>query len=145
VRAYDQAGNASDWNTGPSFRRTRVEDRSAAVSFGDGAWKTARVKGATAGSTRFTTVKGARASFSFTGRAVAFVAPRGPGLGEVRIRVDGVAVDTIDLSASRSRPRKIVFSRTWDSHGRHSIEIVAAGTKGRPRIDVDAFLVMGPG
>ena len=35
----------------------------------------------------------------------------------------------------------IVFNKTFSTPGLHTIKVVVAGTRGRPRVDVDAFLL----
>ena len=48
---------------------------------------------------------------------------------------------TLDLR-STARARSIVFSRTWSTAGTHTMRIKVLGTVNRPRIDVDAFLIL---
>jgi hypothetical protein len=35
------------------------------------------------------------------------------------------------------------FTKTWAIAGQHRIKITTLGTPGRPRVDVDAFIVLG--
>ena len=78
--------------------------------------------------------------FTFTGRAVAWVAPKSPGEGIARLYVDGAStpIATIDLASSTALARQVVFSRFWQSGGLHTLRVeVVSG-----RVDVDAFLTM---
>ena len=34
--------------------------------------------------------------------------------------------------------------RSWPVAGRHTLEIRVVGTAGRPRVDVDAFVIVAP-
>ena len=81
---------------------------------------------------------GARATLRFTGRAVAVVAPRGPGKGSIDVTIDGVRVATVDLAAPRSKPRRIVFASSALTPGDHVITVRTrrAGT------ELDAILVL---
>lgn len=85
---------------------------------------------------------GASSTLTFTGRAVARVASVGPDRGAARIIVDGRTVATVDLRSSTKRHRVVVWSRTWSSAERHTLTIRVVGTSGRPRVDVDGFLVV---
>ena len=66
------------------------------------------------------------------------VAPRGPGKGRIDIAIDGVKVATVDLSASRVQPRRIVFASGALAIGDHVITVRTrrAGT------ELDAILVL---
>ncbi len=59
------------------------------------------------------------------------------------VSIDGSLVSSarIDLRAARLLPRRIVFNKTFSTPGLHTIKVVVAGTRGRPRVDVDAFLL----
>ncbi|HSH22369.1 MAG TPA: fibronectin type III domain-containing protein, partial [Candidatus Caenarcaniphilales bacterium] len=86
--------------------------------------------------------KNARAMLSFEGRSVSWISTRGPGRGRARVFIDGVLAATVDLYASGTQYRRVVFSRSWAQAGPHRIEIQVLGTSGRPRVDVDAVVVV---
>ena len=88
------------------------------------------------------TAAGASASYTFTGRAVAFVTTRAASRGAVKIYIDGVLATTFDCYAASSTFRYVAFARTWTSSGTHTIKLVIVGTAGRPRVDLDAIEVM---
>ena len=95
------------------------------------------------GGTSYTsTRKGATYPRSFTGRSVALVAPMSKARGKARIYVDGVYVTTVDLYRSSARFRVLVFTRTWTTSRAHTLKVIVAGTKNRPRFDVDAFVIV---
>jgi hypothetical protein len=52
-----------------------------------------------------------------------------------------VKVRTLDLYAAKASTRWLMFSRTFPGGGKHVLALVAEGTDGRPRVDVDAFEV----
>ena len=140
VRATDEAGNQSAWKEGPSITPRLYQETSATVDY-DGSWTSASSSSASGDATRYATASGAQASLTFTGRGVAVVAPTGVGRGKAEIRVDGVLVATVDLEASSLKPRRIVYGRTWDAVGEHTVSVRVLGTDGRPRVDLDAILV----
>jgi len=86
--------------------------------------------------------QGATASLSFQGRAIGVVAQRGPDRGQADILVDGKKVASIDLHAATLQERRVVFTVRWSGLATHTISVVVAGTQGRPRVDLDAFVVL---
>jgi len=51
---------------------------------------------------------------------------------------------TVDLDRATSAARLIMMLRSWTTTGRHTLEIRVVGTSGRPRIDVDEFVIVAP-
>jgi hypothetical protein len=49
---------------------------------------------------------------------------------------------TVDLYAASTTFRYVAFTKTWATAGEHTIKVVAVGTEGRRRVDVDAFGVI---
>jgi hypothetical protein len=88
---------------------------------------------------------GERATFSFTGSEVAWIAPKGPDRGKAEVWVDGIKVTTVDLYKSSENPQMTVFTQSVGP-GSHTVEIRALGTKSSSstgkRVDVDAFFVL---
>ena len=68
-------------------------------------------------------------------------APVGPTRGSVRVSLDGVAVGTFSEYATTNGARRIVYVRAV-APGTHTITLVTVGTSGRPRVDLDAFIVL---
>jgi hypothetical protein len=89
---------------------------------------------------KYTTSKGAWAKFTFTGSSVAWVAAMGPSRGAADVYVDGVYKGKVGLYSSTYKARQIVFAYNWAGNGSHTIKIVARGTSGHPRVDIDAFV-----
>lgn len=139
VRAIDGNGNTSDWTMGTTIDGRLVQSQRATLA---GPWRTLRKRGASGGTSRFSVRKGAAATFRFTGRSVAIVAPTGAARGKARIIVDGKRVGVIDLHGSGHSQRRLVWARSWSTGHRHTLRIEVLGTNGRPRVDLDAFLVM---
>ena len=77
-----------------------------------------------------------------TGRGIALVTTKGPGRGKVKVYLDGVYVETVDLYRSSVSYRVLAFSQMFASYGTHTIKLVGMGTSGRPRVDLDAFAVI---
>jgi len=141
VRARDAAGNWSAWAVADGFRTTVAQDGSSTLRKA-GHWRVSRSASWSGHTTRFATAAGASISRTFTGRAVAIVAPRGPHRGSAAVWIDGVRVRTIQLHAAGLHARRIVFTRTWRTAATHTIRVVVAGTPHHPRVDVDAIVIL---
>lgn len=139
ARAADTVGNTSEWVPGARGAALLTEQANSAVAY-SGTWKSVVNRYASGGTLKYTTRKGASATYTFTGSGVAWVAYRGPDRGSARVYVDGVYKKSISLYAKTYSAKQVVFAFNWGSTGKHTIKIVAAGTAGRPRIDVDAFV-----
>lgn len=140
VRAQDHAGNWSAWVYGASFRLSAMAETSSSIGY-SGSWTRSASSSAHGGYTKWAQAAGASAKFTFTGRQVAWVAPRGTRSGQARIYVDGVYATTVDLYRSTSEPRRIVFSRAWTTSGTHTLEVRVVGTSGHPVVTIDSFVV----
>ena len=143
VRATDDNGNTSFWKYGPRFVVEDRQENESGVSYPTGTWKTQELRGAHGGLVKYATTKGATARFTFTGRSVAWVAPKSSTRGKANVYLDGVKVTTVDLYSSSTLSRQVVFSKDGlDPAVNHTLEVVAMGTSGRQRVDVDAFVAL---
>jgi hypothetical protein len=112
-----------------------------------GKWTREALSTASGGYATYTTASGAKAKFSFTGSNVAWGAPRGTNKGKAEVWIDGVKVATVDLYASTTQERKVVFTKSWSTSGSHTLEVRPtsstknAATSGK-RVDVDAFVAL---
>ncbi len=139
VRAVDGAGNRSGLVYGPYLKPLVTQQSIASVRFG-GRWRTAYSRGYSGGTTRYASAAGASASYTFTGTSVGWVTELGPTRGSARVYLDGIHTATVSLHSPATIMRRIAFAFTWSHQGIHTIRIVAVGTAGDPRVDVDAFV-----
>jgi GH25 family lysozyme M1 (1,4-beta-N-acetylmuramidase) len=139
VRAMDGKANWSDWLAGGPVRASVHQQSSSAVTW-RGTWHTSALSGASGGSVRYATTKGASATFHFTGSSVAWVSSLGTTRGGAWVYVDGAFAGSVFLHATSGHSRAIVFARNWTSVGSHTLKIVVAGTAGHARVDIDAFV-----
>jgi hypothetical protein len=140
VRAHDHAGNVGGWVAGPTLKPSLVQQTSTSITY-HLTWTTSTYASFSGGSVRYATAAGASASYTFTGRSVAFVTTRAISRGAVKIYIDGVLATTFDCYAASSTFRYVAFARTWASSGTHTIKLVVVGTAGRHRVDLDAIEV----
>ena len=138
VRAQDKAGNTGDYVDGPLVTPKLTQQTGSGATYG-GTWTTSSSSSASGGSTRYATKAGAWVQFSFTGRAVGLITPKGTSRGSARVYVDGTYVGTTSEYRSSSQSRIVLFARNWGSSGSHTVKFVLTGTSGHSRFDVDAW------
>ena len=125
----------------PALVPNLIESDDADVT-ADRGWRLRAVDDASAGHVLRSKVHGSRLSFTFIGRAIAWVGPVAPNQGRARVIVDGAGRGIVDLSATSPAQRRIVFATSWDAVGEHTIEIVVRGGAAARAVGVDAFLVL---
>ena len=140
IRTVDRAGNVGAWAYGPTLSPLLLQQTSSAIRY-TGTWTTATSTSYSGGSTRYATLAGASASYTFTGRSVAWVASTSTYRGKVKVFVDGVYVTTVDLYGA-SRHRVLVWQKTWSTSATRTLKLVVVGTVGRSRADLDAIGVL---
>jgi hypothetical protein len=139
VNAYDIANNGGGGRYGPWVRPLAYQGTSSAI-VNYKTWSTQTSSVYLGGSTRYATAAGSRATFTFSGRAVAIVSTKARTRGKAEVWVDGVKKATIDMYSSTTRYRQVVWETSWTTVGTHTVQFRVLGTSGRPRVDVDAFL-----
>ena len=139
AQAVDFAGNLSTAAYGPLFRLQTFQEQSASFS---PSWRRRFNRRAHHRFQSSSYVRQAQARFRFSGRAISWVARKSRGGGQARVYVDGRYERTVSLYSAKSVPRKVVFSRRWGNSGSHTIELRSVATSARPRVSVDAFVVL---
>lgn len=115
-------------------------ERHSAIEY-TGTWKTAGHDGYAGDKVRYATSKSAAATFTFSGKSVTWYGPVGPTRGKAKVFVDGKYVKTVDFYRGTFKPRVAAFRMTWDGSGAHTVRIEVVGTKGRPMVAIDEFVV----
>jgi beta-N-acetylhexosaminidase len=141
--ATDGAGNVSVPVAGTSFRVRRIQETDPAIQY-HGPWQLASDPQSSGDQFASSMAAGAKATFTFTGSSVSWVAVRGPSRGVAAVFVDGAFAGRINLHAPTRHARQVVFARTWADAGTHRITIVNRATVGHPCIAVDAFVTLAP-
>jgi hypothetical protein len=139
LRARDSEGAWGEYSENDPFLVKGFSQNAATYS---GAWTTQSVSSAWAGSLNQTTANGASATFTFTGKNVAWIGSKGPSMGSAKVYIDGVLRKTINTNASTVKRRQVLIRYGWGSPGTHTIRIVNQATSGHPAIDVDGFVVL---
>jgi Lysyl oxidase/Bacterial Ig domain len=142
VQATDCQGNTSSFSAGPSSPLAAYQQTASSVLY-SGAWSTATQSGAWGGSLAYSTKAGASATFSFTGRVVAFVTSLGSNRGEAQISIDGGSAETVDLYNATTMLRQVEYEHSFATSGAHTVTVTVVGTAGHARVDVDGFFTLG--
>src|SRR2546423_12004061 len=98
--------------------------------------------GAYGGRVKYANSRTASATYRFTGRAIAWIAPVSRTSGSAKVYVDGIYRGTVSLYSSTFHARRVIFTKAWGTVGTHTIKLVPVGTAGHPRVDIDAFVVL---
>jgi len=140
VIAYDKAGNhrASAWT---AVEHLVIRQDTYPWIVYSGGWAKQLLATASGGTVHFSKAATAAVKLTFTGRSVAWVAPKSLARGSARVYVDSKLVTTVSLYGTAA-DRLVEFSQRWSTVGTHTIRVVVVGTSGHPRVDVDAFLVL---
>ncbi len=146
VRATDDNGNTSFYKYGSPFTVDTHQESSTSIAYA-GTWTQQSLSGSYGGAVKYATVNGATATLSFTGRNVAWVAPKSNARGKAEVYLDGMKVATVDLYSSTALSRKVLYSANGlNPSVSHTLEIKVLGTKNASstgtRVDVDAFVVL---
>jgi len=147
VRATDDNGNTSLFKYGPRFTVDAHQETSSAIAAYSGTWKAQSISSAYGGAVKYATASGASAILVFTGRNVAWVAPKDTNRGRAEVYLDGIKVATVDLYSPTVLPRKVLYSANGlNPSVAHTLEVKVLGTKNASssstRVDVDAFVVL---
>ena len=139
ITGYDGLGASGPTAYGTTVRAWAKTEGSGSGLTYSGTWTTAKSSSYYGGAVRYSSSGSARATWTFTGREVSWIAARGTSRGKAKVYIDGVYTATIDLRASSTQLRQIVYRKAFSSSGTHTISIRPAGTG---RIDLDAFMAL---
>jgi hypothetical protein len=140
VRATDGLGLASADIWAPAFIPTASDNTSGLISYA-GAWSTGSSAAYWGGTVRYATAAGASATYTFTGKSVAWVAYTSSTRGSAKVYVDGVLKATINLNTPTAVARAQVFAFNWATSGTHTLKVVVDSG----RVDIDALVRLAPG
>jgi hypothetical protein len=140
VRPTDNAGNVGFFKADVKFTLTAVQETASSITYTTG-WTHQAVTGAYGGSVKFATVAGKKATFSFTGKQVAWASTVASDRGSATVSLDGGAAATVNTHGTATKPAMVVYTTTT-TNAAHSLVVNVLGTAGHARVDVDAFLVI---
>jgi hypothetical protein len=141
INAYDCAGNVTSVERGGAGPHLFADygdvvpsgwaRTSCTCAIGDSMLRT---------STKNASLSTAVRANGYTSR-VALIMAKGPARGRAAAYWDGRLVKTVDTYARASSNRVVMWDVEVKGTARHTIRVVNLGTSGRPRIDVDAYVI----
>ena len=66
---------------------------------------------------------------------------KGFNRGKANVYVNGVLKATVDLYAAATKKQALVWAVNYSTSATRTVTIKVLGTSGRPRVDVDGFIV----
>jgi hypothetical protein len=140
VRAVDEAGKTGSFAYGLSFKLTAISQSNASVHY-RGTWATSTSSTWWGGTARSSSMAGATASYTFTGKSISWVGLKAATRGKAQIFINGVLKATVDLYSPTTLRQRLIWSANYTTSATRTITIEVLGTSGRPRVDVDGFIV----
>jgi len=140
VRDSDAQGDVSDWSTSDALNLSMVAEDDPALTYA-GTWQTESSTAYFGGAETYSLTAGDSVSYSFSGSSFAWVGKKATDRGAAQVYVDGTLIATVDTHRSRGMARTILYSQSWSQTGDHAVQLVVVGTEGRPRVDLDGFVV----
>jgi hypothetical protein len=130
----------------PTTGTFRIEQTSPAVKW-NRSWSINKNPIHSGGSARLSMISGARASFTFTGTAVRWIAYKDQWSGMANVYVDGALKASVDLYGAPAAAQSVAYSVAGLPNGPHTIVVEATATKraasGGTWVWVDAFEYVG--
>jgi hypothetical protein len=116
----------------------------------NGTWATSAANAFSGGTTQKTTQSGAAATVHIdtypygykVDYGLGLVMAKAPDRGKAAVFLDGVRVATVDTYAASKVNRTVVWRSALAGNTVHTLKVVNLATSGRPRIDVDAFVLL---
>lgn len=125
-----------------TFNKVYFEENDASVTY-TGVWNNYVCTPCSSGNLKVSKQTGAKATFTFTGTGVKWIAAKANKLGIAKVSVDGVFQTNVDLYSSTNKVKQAVYQKTGLASGVHTITIEVTGTKNGSAtdyfIDIDAF------
>ncbi len=124
----------------PAPATMSYSEHSSAIAY-SGSWGDASNSGYIGGSVAWSKTPGSTATFTFTGSSVSWIGPEGPTRGLALVLLDGQAVARVDLWRSSFVARAVLFKRSFDTVGQHTLTIKVLSMPSRPYVAIDGFVV----
>ncbi len=141
VMATDAEGNVGPWLDTVAVRPRILQEKNRDLGWDPG-WRFVSRSSASGGQRATTRQPGASASLSGEWLALAWVSTLSARSGFAKVSLDGLPAEVVDLGASDTEARRLVFGRSWPQAEHHELTIRAVGTADRPRVDLDALIVL---
>lgn len=143
VDAFDVTSSNVPPPPPPAETITRFEETSHAIVYSTGWNPGENSRPWSGGTATYTATVGAKATFTFTGKAVSWLGYRGPFGGIVRVFLDGALLGEVDTFAAVEQVPAVVFTAPKLAVGNHTLVIELTDKKNPSAVStemaVDAF------
>ena len=119
---------------------TNYGETSSQITY-HGIWYVASSTKFLGGHIKWSRVRGASASFTFTGTGVSWIGPVGPTRGQANLYLNGRWLRSVNLHAATYDARHTIVSLNYSQQSTRTLRIVVVGTAGHPNVGIDAFSV----
>jgi parallel beta-helix repeat protein len=106
-----------------------------------GTWYVASSTKYLGGHIKWARVRGASASFTFTGTGVSWIGPIGPTRGQANVYLNGRFLRSVNLHATTYSARHTILSLNFATQATRTLKVIVIGTVGHPNVGIDAFSV----
>ncbi len=137
----DAAGNVGTPVAGVAVSPRLIQQSTSAVKY-TSTWFSLTATSVSGKTLKWSRTRYATATLTTTARSVALVVYRGIGRGKAYIYVGSTKVATIELYRSSAQARYVIWSKDWGVSATRVIKVKVLATSGRPRVDLDAFVVL---
>jgi hypothetical protein len=117
-----------------------VSQAYSAVHYG-GTWTTSTSSIWWGETAKWSSKAGSTVSYTFTGKSISWVGLKAANRGKVKVYVNGVLTATVDLYAATTQKQMLVWTASYATAASRTVTIKVLGTAGRPRVDIDGFIV----
>jgi hypothetical protein len=124
IKAQDPRGNWGPWSYS-ARRRAAVRGPVGTTIAGD---------------VGTATIQPQKVRVRFTGRSVALVTRTGPGMGRVKVFLNGRRVAIVDLERPNPTHRKLVWAKNWSKTGTHAVAVKPVDSI--ERVDFNGFFTL---
>jgi Right handed beta helix region len=121
---------------------SRYEETSSRIAY-SGSWTSRFNRDYYLDHVKSANARGAKATFTVKGTAVAWIGPKGPTRGKASVYLDGKWIKSVSTYATRFDAHAVLFVAPLSSATTHKLTIVVQGTSGHPTVAVDRFVVRG--
>jgi parallel beta-helix repeat protein len=131
---------AAETTSTTTLTTSLVQESSSGVHR-SGLWRRVASASYSGGHALFTSARGARIQYTFTGRAIALVGPKGRWGGKALVIVDGRRRIIVSERATRFTAKATIFHQSWLADGKHTVTIQSLGSPSGSSFTVDALRV----
>ena len=143
VRAYDSAGNASEFLVSRSYKPRVIDDKDPKVKYAQGLETLPNRRGPTTAHCPRARVAAGPSGCAFKGSAVSLAVFRTANSGKVRIYIDGKPKMKLNLRSNKVQAKRVVLELRVQGPGQAPHRDRATVGRAKGLVFLDGFVVLG--